>query len=133
MSYARSVAVAVTTDASGDVTAYSAPVNGRILTVVYTPHASTPLDTGADVTVTTEDTAQSVWAESNIGTSALSRAPRQATHATDGTASLYAGAGEPVEDYIWAAGDNGPSGERIKVVVAQGGNAKSGTFTFIVG
>ena len=127
MSYARSVAVAVTTNASGAATAYSEVVNGRILTIVYAPHASTPLDTGADVTVTTETTAQSVWAESDIGTSALARSPRQATHGTDGSASLFAAGGEPTEDYIWAAG------ERIKVVVAQGGNVKSGTFTFIVG
>lgn len=48
-------------------------------------------------------------------------APRHATHDTAGAASLFAAGGEPVEALIPIAG------ERLKVIVAQGGNAKSGT------
>jgi len=121
--YARRHTVALTTDASGDVTAYSEPANGRLHTIRY---AKTDFADGVDFTVTLESTGEAVWAESNVNASAT-RAPRQATHGVDGTASLYAAAGEPVEGFIVAAGD------RFKVVVAQGGNVKSGALHFIVG
>ena len=45
----------------------------------------------------------------------------------DGTASLYAAGGKAVQDHVVLAG------ERIKIVIASGGNAKSGTFTVIYG
>ena len=46
---------------------------------------------------------------------------RQATHGVDGSASLYAAAGEPVEAPVVVAY------ERLNVVIAEGGNAKLGT------
>ncbi len=97
-------------------------VSGRIVTIKY---VKTDFATGVDFTITTEDSGQDVWAEADVNAS-KTVAPRQAIHATDGTASLYAASGEPVEDYIWAAT------ERIKIVVAQGGDTKSGQFIVIV-
>lgn len=121
--YARRLSLTLTTDASGDATGFTNVANGRIYTAIY---AKDDFADGVDFTITLEDTGETVWTESDVNASAV-RAPRQPTHASDGTASLFAGAGEPVEDYIVAADD------RIKVVVASGGNATSGTFHFIVG
>ena len=116
--------VAVTTDASGNSTDYTTNiVNGRILSVKYT---KTDFADTVDFTITTEGTAQNVWVEANV-TDTKTVAPRQATHSTSGVASLYAGSGEPVEDCVVAVN------ERIKIVVAAGGDTKSGTFDIIVG
>jgi len=115
--------VTIVTAADGTATGYTPDVTGRILAVIY---AKTDYTDGVDFTITTEKTLQNVWVESNVN-AAKTVAPRQATHATDGTASLYAAAGEPVETEIVAVA------ERIKIVIAQGGNAKTGAFTVIVG
>ena len=124
MSFAVKKTVSITTDASGDATAYtSEPVNGRILGIIYTKD---DFAAGVDFTITTEDTLQNLWVESDVNAS-KTVAPRQPTHDTAGVASLFAGAGEPVEDHIWAVD------ERVKIVVAQGGDTKGGTFVIIVG
>ncbi len=123
MSYAVSERVTVTTDASGDATVYTAARHtGMINCVIFT---DTDLDNTADFTITTEDTAQNVWVESNV-TTTKTVAPRQATHDTVGVASLYAAGGEPVETGIYCCN------ERIKFVVAQGGNTKTGTFRVVI-
>ena len=123
MSYAQVHTVSVTTDASGDSTDYTPVVTGRILAIIYT---KIDFAAGVDFTVTTEDTLQNVWVESNVNATATV-SPRQPTHDTVGAASLYAAAGEGVEGYIWAGK------ERIKIVTAQGGNVLTGTFKVIVG
>ena len=121
--YAERHVVTLTTDASGDVIGYTPVVTGPIRTIRY---VKTDFTDGVDFTVTLEGTGESVWAESNVNASAT-RAPRQATHGIDGTASLYAAAGEPVEDMIVAVRD------RVKIVVAQGGNAKTGFVHVVIG
>lgn len=124
--YVERHVVSVTTNASGDATVYtSEPVNGEILAIRYVPHATTPLDTGAGITVTGEESGTPVITITNLGTSAVSYAPRQATHSTAGAAALYAAAGTAVNDRIAIAK------ERIKLVVAQGGNVLSGTFHIV--
>ena len=127
--FARRFAVEVTTTAGGAATVYTGePVNGEVLTITYVPHASTPLDTGADIVVTGEITGTAILTKANIGTSTVSWAPRQPTHkVADGAAALYASGGEAVNDRIAIAG------ERIKIVVAQGGNVLQGTFHVTVG
>jgi hypothetical protein len=125
--FCQALQVSVTTAVGGAATAYTErPVNGRVLKVIYTKHGTTPFADGVDFTITTETTAQNVWVESNVNAS-KAVAPRDPTHDTAGVASLYAAAGEPVEGYVWAAD------ERIKIVIAAGGDAKLGTFTVIVG
>ena len=126
MSYAERHDVSVTTDASGDSTDYSPVITGRIVNVIYTKDGSTPFDNGVDFTITLEGSGQNVWVETDVNAS-KTVAPRQPTHDTVGAASLYAAAGEPVEDYIMAAKD------RVKIVIAQGGNAKKGKFIIIMG
>lgn len=118
----------LTVNASGDATVYSAtPVTGLIRQIRYVPDGTNPLDTGADLTITAEASGLVVDTLTNIGTAAVQWAPRQATSTVAGAASLYAAAGLAVNDLIAIAG------ERIKVVVAQGGNALTGTLYIWVG
>lgn len=114
----RKEVVSVTTDGSGDATAYSPAITGRIQSIAY---VKTDFADGVDFTITSEDTGQNIWTETDVNAS-TQRAPRQPVHGQDGTASLYAGEGEPVEDTI-ALVD-----ERVKIVIAQGGATKTGAF-----
>lgn len=118
--------VPVTTDASGDATAYTqGPVLGRVEHVRYTPDGTNPLDTNADMDITGETSGIVVANHDNIGTAAFTRAYRHATHGVDGVAATYNGTAG-VFDKIAIAG------ERLKVVIANGGNAKSGTVEIVV-
>lgn len=119
--------VALISDASGNQTTYTNVVNGRILAIRYVPDGTNPLATGADFTITGETTGIPIITITNIGTSAVSFAPRMPTCGLTGTASLYAAGGLGVEDVIPIAN------ERIKIVMAQGGNVLQGTLHFIVG
>src|ERR1017187_8214174 len=84
--------VSVTTNASGAFTGYTPmPVSGRLEHIRYVPNASTPLDTGADVTVTGESSGIAVTTLTDIGTSAFTTAPRQAIHGATGSAITYDG------------------------------------------
>lgn len=123
MSYAQRLVVAVTTIADGSATAYSeGPVTGKISQIRY---VKTDFDNGSTFTITSEATGETIWAESGVNASAT-RAPRQATHSTAGVAALYAGGGTAVNDKIALAND------RIKIVIAAGGNVKTGTFHFVI-
>lgn len=125
MSYAEKHTVDLTTAADGSATGYTPVVSGRIHSVAYVKDGTTPFDNGVDFTITTEGSLQNVWVDTNINASETV-APRQPTHDAVGAASLYAAAGEPVEDYIVAAQ------ERIKIVIAQGGNTKLGRFVIVI-
>ena len=122
MSYVNRIAVTVTTAADGTATSYSEVAMGLLSSVSY---VKTDFADGVDFTITTETTGQNVWTDTNINASEVVN-PRAATHDATGAASLYAAAGEPVEDYIPIAN------ERIKIVIAQGGNVKTGTFYFVL-
>ncbi len=52
--------------------------------------------------------------------------PRQPTYSTTGEALLYAAGGQGVNDEIVLAAD------RVKIVVASGGDTKSGTFHIVM-
>lgn len=122
--YCQRHAVMVTTASDGSATAYTdKAVTGAVLSIQY---VKTDFTDGVDFAITAETTGQGLWTESNVNASAT-RCPRQPTHDAAGAASLYAATGEPVEDYIYLAN------ERVKFVLAQGGNAKSGTFYVTVG
>ena len=122
MSFVQRHSVTLTTDASGDATGFTPVVTGLINAIIYT---KTDYDAGVDFTITVEGTGQGVWTETDVNAD-KTVAPRQPIHDTVGVASLYAGAGEPVEDHIAVAND------RIKIVVAQGGDTKTGTFDVIL-
>lgn len=121
--YVERHAVTLTTDASGDATGYTPVVSGRVLAIHY---VKTDFDNTADFTVTAEATGESIWSQSNV-TASATKAPRQATHGTDGVAALFAAGGAAVNDYIAVAND------RVKIVVAQGGDTKTGAFHVVIG
>lgn len=123
MSAVTRYTVSVTTASDGSATAYSDPIPyGHLSQVRYVK--STFAD-GVDFTITLEATGETLWAEDNVNASAT-RAPRQATHTTAGVASLYAGSGQAVNDKIAIAND------RVKIVIASGGDTKAGTFHILV-
>ncbi|MER8540253.1 hypothetical protein [Mesorhizobium sp. M0520] len=116
--------VAITTAADGSATAYTeGAATGRILQARY---VKTDFADGVDFTITSEATGETIWQQSDVNASATV-APRQPTHSTAGVAALFAAAGAAVNDHIAIAND------RIKIVIAAGGNAKTGTFHFLIG
>lgn len=124
-SYAERHSVTVTTDASGDATAYvpsSGAITGRIASIQY---VKTDYANGVDFAITLEATGQGLWTESDVN-AAKTVAPRQPTHSQAGVAALYAAGGTAVGDHIVAAND------RVKIVVAQGGATKVGQFIVTV-
>lgn len=122
MSYAQRVAVTVTTAADGSATAYSDVLTGKLSQIRY---VKTDFANGSTFTITAEATGETLWTESNVDASAT-RAPRQATHSTAGAAALYAASGTAVNDKIALAID------RIKIVIAAGGDTKTGVFHFVL-
>ncbi|MBS1198152.1 MAG: hypothetical protein H6R18_1937 [Proteobacteria bacterium] len=120
--YAQRHAVAVTTAADGSATAYSPVLTGLLSQIRY---VKTDFADGSTITITAEATGETLWTETAVNASAT-RAPRQATHTTAGAAALYAAGGAAVNDKIALAND------RIKIVIADGGDSKSGTFHFIL-
>lgn len=118
----RKVSVSITTAADGSATVYTQPVSGFVRAISYVPDGSTPLDTGADITITANTSGLPILTITNLGTSAVTSHPRAATVSTANAAALYAAAGTAVNTEIPVAD------EAIKFVVAQGGNALKGVF-----
>lgn len=121
MSWVKRASVTVVTNGSGDGTGYIEGVNGVINSIEYSKDT---YSNGVDFTVTNNRSGEQIWAESDVNASAVRR-PRAATHSTAGVAALYAGGGSAVLDKIAVSND------AIKVVVAQGGDTKSGTITVV--
>lgn len=113
--------IEVTTAADGSATAYSPVVTGRISAIHYVKN---DFADGVDFTVTSEATGQQVWVETNVNASAI-RAPRQPVHTQAGAAISYA-ATFAVHEPISVAKD------RIKFVLAAGGDTKRGTFHVVI-
>ncbi|MBI5111306.1 MAG: hypothetical protein HZA68_04940 [Rhodovulum sp.] len=118
----RRYKVTVTTAADGSATAYSPRIAGRIEQIEY---VKGDFADGVDFAITGEATGVGLWSESNVNASAV-RAPRQPTHSQVGAALLYAAGGAAVADKIALASD------RVKIVIVQGGNAKTGTFHILL-
>lgn len=112
----------VTTAADGTATAYSHYVTGELHSIHY---VKDDFADGVDFTITDEVTGESLWTESNVNASTV-RYPRSATHSTAGVAALYAASGTAVQ------ARPGMARTRVKVAIAQGGNAKSGMFHILV-
>lgn len=124
--YAQRITVPLTTAADGSATVFSVDIPfGRLSQIRYVKPISGGFDDGSTITCTVESTGETLWTESNVNASAT-RAPRQATHSTAGAAALYAAGGAAVNDKIAIVAD------RIKIVVANGGNAKNATFFFLL-
>lgn len=114
------LALTVTTDASGDGSATSTMLfEGILLKLYYVPDVTNPLATGADLTIT-DDLGQTIYSQTNIGTSAYDRLPRRLISNIDGVESTT------VHDYIPVSG-------KITATIAQGGDTDTGTFYLYVG
>lgn len=118
----RRYSVPVTTEADGSATAYSPYLSGYLCSLIY---VKTDYADGVDFTITAEATGETLWTESNVN-AAKACYPRAGTHSTAGVAALYAAGGVAVNDRIALSRD------RVKVVLAQGGNATSGRFIIVV-
>jgi len=125
MSYAERKSVTATTASDGSATAYIG--TGDLITgkVIYIGYTKTDFADGVDWVATVEATGQVIWTGTNVNAS-VQVYPRHPVSDHTGTASLYAAGGEPVEDHIYLAND------RIKFVVASGGNTKTGTFYALI-
>lgn len=121
----RRFKVTVTTAADGTAIAYTPRLSGKIQQIEYVKAASDSFSDGVDFTITGEATGVSLLTEANVNASAV-RAPRQPTHSQAGAAALYAAGGLGVLEPICLGND------RVKISIAQGGNAKVGTFHVLV-
>jgi hypothetical protein len=118
----RRIIVSVTTAADGSATAYSPRVSGKVHSIHY---LKTDFVDGVDFTVTAEATGEQLWVENNVNAGTV-RYPRAATHSAAGVAALYATGGTAVQAVPAVAND------RVKIVIAQGGNVKTGAFHILV-
>ena len=114
--------VTLTTDGSGDAIGYTNVLNGELVNIIYTKD---DFADGVDFAITGETSGLSLWEEDNVN-AAKTVSPRQPAHSQAGAALLYAAAGTAVTNPIALAS------ERVKIVVAQGGDTKSGTIDIIV-
>lgn len=113
----------IVTDVSGNATIYlthglNRKPNGFLVVLKYTPGT---LDTGADLTITGEDSGIPILTKANAGTTPVFFYPRALLNAVaDGAESTNASEFIPIKD------------ERIKVVVANGGNTLTGSIEAIL-
>ena len=113
--------VTVVTAADGTATAYTPRLSGVLHAIEY---VKTDYADGVDFTITDEATGKTLWAESNVNAAKVCL-PRAATHTTVGVAATL--------DGTVAALDKLPlANTRVKIVLAQGGNAKTGAFHLLV-
>jgi hypothetical protein len=119
MSFAQRLqTIVVTTDSAGDGVGYSSEnITGRVHSIRY---VKTDYADGVDFTVTGKDTGTPVWAGENVNASTSVYPVVPATLATDGTDS------ELTEVGVYLVN------EPLKIVVANGGNGKSGSFIVTV-
>lgn len=112
--------VEVTTDGSGNATAYSSPITGLLHAIRYKKASSGNFSDGVDFAIVGRDTSQGIWTETNVNASAL-RYPRAANHGVGDGAALTG-----IYDKILLMD------EQVQIGIASGGDTKSGTFELIV-
>jgi hypothetical protein len=118
----RRFTINVTTASDGSYTGYTPYLSGKIRQIEY---VKTNFTDGVDFTITSEATGATIWTEANVNAAKVC-APRIATHSNAGVAALYASGGTAVNDMIALGRD------RVKIVLAAGGNATTGTFHVVV-
>lgn len=118
----RRFEVDVVTDSGGDAEVYSHHFSGKIVSIRYVKN---DFANGVDFVITSANRGETIWSEENVNASAT-RYPRAPTHGSTGAAAAYASGGEAVNTKI--AFDQ----DQAKIVVAAGGDTKSGTFHITV-
>lgn len=120
----KRITVTVTTAGDGTATVYTPRLAGKIHSIRYVKPGAASYTDGVDFAITDELTGENIWTQTNVNAS-VSVYPRAPVHSQAGVGLLFAAAGEAVSDKIAVVG-------RGKIVLAQGGAAKSGTFHFLV-
>lgn len=117
----RAIKLGFTTDTSGDATVVGASVNGLLHAVVW---AKGTCDNGVDCTCSTVNSAgaATLLTLTDANASAIYY-PRHLVHSEAGAALTGTAGGDRTKPL--AAGN-------LKIVVAQGGSAKTGSVTFYV-
>ena len=118
----RRFTIPITVNSVGDAEVYSPVIRGKLVSIRY---VKTDFADGVDFVLTGETSGQTIWSEEAVNASAT-RYPRAPTHSTAGVAALYASGGEAVNDMIALAD------ERIKIVVGDGGDTKTGTLHIVI-
>lgn len=119
----ESVTAPIATDASGNATVFlthgiNRPPSGLLLVLKYDPGT---IETGADLTITGEKSGIPILTVTNAGTVVRFFYPRALLNEiSNGDEGISGTEVIPIRD------------ERIKVVVAQGGNAKAGSIEAIL-
>ena len=109
--------VSATTSAGGAATVYTdVPVWGEVVSIAYVKDT---FDNGVDFTITGETSGVSLWTDTDVNASEIVY-PRVLENGNTDGAALTTRQGILL------------AGERVKIVVAQGGNAKAGSFRIIV-
>lgn len=117
--------VPVTTEYGGDAEAYSPVMSGKVHSITYVKAGSGNFENGVDFVITAEASGETIWSEEDVNATAT-RKPRAATHTTAGAAADYDGSNHAVLGRVALSQD------RIKIVVADGGDETTGTFHFTV-
>ena len=113
------VSVAVVTDAEGAATVYTPALNGVVRSVRYIKPTSGGLDNNSDIDIVTDRGAVVVWDKDNLD---ASKVIYPMVQAQDNTGADVVGSYAPIP----------VCDERIKITVANGGNAGAGTFEFLI-
>ena len=113
------VSVPVVTSSLGAAVVYTPALNGMIRSVRYIKPTSGGLDGGTDIDIVTDKGAVVVWDKDSLATSTVIYPMVQAQD-NAGTDVVGSYAPIPVCD------------ERIKITVANGGDAGAGTFEFLI-
>lgn len=112
--------VPVVTEYPGDAEVFSPRLSGELVSIRYVKPGSGGFEDGVDFAITAEASGETLWAEEDVDASAT-RHPRAATHSTAGAATTYNGTHGVLNKIAL-------SQDRIKIVIANGGDDKSGTF-----
>ena len=114
--------IGVETASDGTATGYSGRTfNGKLVAIQYIKE---DYANGVDFTITSEETGQTIWTQSDVNASATKYPLTQAC-STAGVAATLDGTRALLVPIAL-------TNERIKVEIAQGGDTKVGAFGFIV-
>ena len=114
--------VPVTTAADGSATVYTPVIRGRVLAIRY---LKPDFDNGHAFPATLEAPGEAIMVGTAVNASATYYPRVGVTDATGAAATLDGT--RLARDYVYAGGD------RVKIVVAQGGNAKTGAYHVVIG
>lgn len=115
--------IEIVTNSSGAATVHlthglSRKLNGFLVCIKYTPGT---IDTGADLTITGEESGIPILTKANAGTSVVFYYPRALINAVaDGAEAASPSEYIPIKD------------DRIQVVIANGGDTKTGSIEVIL-